>query len=173
MGSSSNKSISVNLSDIYKGIIDFKDKVQTLKKGKIEGYFITHKSFKTISSSLGLDNDDNFESNKKNIDDIIRDIGIRIIKSNDIKIIKSVEEFEDYDKFYLEIVEEKVIKNFKYCKNNNIIYNVLSKDKHQIIFKDNSKIKITKIDGNKKYNIIPPQVNQDKTNSPESKKEQK
>ena len=53
MGISSNKSISVNLLDIYKGIIDFKNKVQKLEKG----YFVLVPGFLRIRNGPGI----NFE----------------------------------------------------------------------------------------------------------------
>ena len=146
---------------IIKGIIEFKNKIRTIGKKNIKAYIITHEYFENILSKYQLDNDEYKVFNQI----IFEKEDINNLNEKEIKIINSVEELDlkENDNLHFEIVEEPTMKIYfkeKDYYNKDIFYKIISKDKHQIIFKDLSKIKITKNNNNKKYNIIPPQINQ-------------
>ena len=132
-----------NISEAIFYLIEFKNRIKNVKKGKFKAYLVISDLFDFIKERLNIDFN-NYELNNNNK----KDKYYFSPKLNNLKkcAVEVMESLTNMKEFKFEIVDEKFIKKFLKFKDYNekhIIYNKISETEQQIIFKDNSSIKIS------------------------------
>ena len=159
-----------NISEAIFYLIEFKNRIKNVKKGKFKAYLVISDLFDFIKERLNIDFN-NYELNNNNK----KDKYYFSPKLNNLKkcAVEVMESLTNMKEFKFEIVDEKFIKKFLKFKDYNekhIIYNKISENEQQIIFKDNSSIKIS-IENQKQHLRVfePPIILGEKEKKPEVK----